>query len=291
MIRKLKKPKIDEVSLVDKAANLRSFFFVKNSKKEEGLVKKAITSIRIDSDGTYDGTTISIDNVPIDPEYFNFSTNAGDEYYHPTIDCYYTLSEKAEKGEFSTMCSYSLQKNKKNQDDSDETISNVVPEDCLEKFAKNIDILVDIKDIVPPEVREAITNLEKAVNVDETESEETQTEKEKEMEDTKEVKKTEDGAAKTENTEEAKTEETKETTETKEGTETNAEQTKPDKAAESKPDVVVMEQKDFDSLLAKLTTQVADSVVAKINAEKQAEEEVEIDLDQIAEMVQAAAAG
>jgi len=282
MIRKLKKPKIDEVSLVDKAANLRSFFFVKNSKKEERNIKKAISSIRIDSNGTYDGTTISINDVPIDPEYFSFNTNAGDDYYQPTVDCYYTINEKAEKGEFSTMCSYLLQKNKENQEGSDETVSNVLPEDCLEKFAKNIDVLVDIKDIVPPEVREAITNLEKAVKVDEMESEETKLEKEEEMEDTKEVKKTEDDTAKTENTEEVKTEESTE------GTDTT---TKTEEVIETKPDVVVMEQKDFDSLLTKLTAQVADSVVAKINAEKQAEEEVEIDLDQIAEMVQAAAAG
>ena len=306
-IRKLSDPEIEEVSLVDHGANLRKFFFVKNANKTDSEsteiyeFNKADTDIKVESNGTVDGTTISINGKKINPINFYFSMYKNEnETWENDVFCDYAIEEKGEKGDFSNVKLYRLQKVAQSKEAGDvedvkksasliqEYLKEVnldhLGEDGVVNLAKSLDILADYKTLVPPDVLEALNEITSiAVKKDEKQEEE---------------KKPEEGENKmTEENKEEKTEETSEKTE-----ETNTEATEGSKKEETESsNVIVMEKEELTSLVAditeKVTAKVTQDVTSQVSAlldeklKKEEDEEMEVSLEEISEMVLAAANG
>ena len=305
-IRKLTDPTIEEVSLVDRGANLRTFFFVKNlSKNQENDTpvpydfSKANADIKIESNGTVEGTTIKINDKVIDPTDFSFSLYSYD--WEKDVYCSYVLEDTAEKGEFSTTRRYVLQKSTPNDTDDTEktkktenlkksvsTIQDVIKEakldhmgeDEIADLAKSLDVLADYKDLVPPEASEAIDVLTKmAVKKSEQQDENKETEIKKEENEMKEEK--------TEETEKTEVNTEESPKEKEEATEAL------DNKGESKVDteVVVMEKEDLNNLVASITEKVTTSIKSELSTlleekiKDEGEEIVDIDLNEILSMV------
>jgi hypothetical protein len=72
--RELSDINVEEVSLVDRAANKRTFFFVKRDSSDDGGSgdDSTGTTIKIDSDGTIDGTKANVNGNDIDPHSIHF---------------------------------------------------------------------------------------------------------------------------------------------------------------------------------------------------------------------------
>jgi len=101
MSRKLTDIELQEVSLVDKAANKKKFLFFKqedeSAKHGSKKLKKKI-NIVIDSDGTIGGTKISVNGDELeDLKDFNFSFWSGVDSSNP-VSCSYSKSVETEDG-------------------------------------------------------------------------------------------------------------------------------------------------------------------------------------------------
>lgn len=89
MVRKLKDIEIEEVSLVDKAANKKKFLFYKQEDKLTKKLKKNV-NIVIESDGTVGGTKIVVNKEGIEKlSSFNFSFWSDSSATSP-VSCSYT---------------------------------------------------------------------------------------------------------------------------------------------------------------------------------------------------------
>lgn len=300
VVRKLTDPEIDEVSLVDKGANLRKFIFVKHQKGTKSETDKNYnfnkidTNIKVESNGTVEGTTIEINGKKINPIGFHFSFYNNDEYdsFDNDVYCDYSLEEKGEKGDFSTIKLYRLQKaalpeaDIKKMESIKESASLIqdylkegelahLGEDEVVGLAKSLDVLADYKDLVPPEASEAIDYLISiAVKKNEEQVEINKNEKEEEM--TEEKKKTET------------TEEKSETAESKEETKENKETGKEVPASE-KTKVVVVDKEELLTLAASIKEVTAtmnerfSAIEEKLKDE--GDEEVDFTLDDVMAIV------
>lgn len=105
----LKDMKITEVSIVDAPANRREFLFIKSD------LEKAEADIQIKSDGSLQGTEITVNGKKIEDLksfYFSFYKPADDEeVYIDPVSCSYTVTSDAEDG-FVTSETYNLSKAK-----------------------------------------------------------------------------------------------------------------------------------------------------------------------------------
>lgn len=167
---------IDEVSLVDKAANKRRFFFIKNNEGEEVVsvvpLEKANTSIELKSDGSYEGTSITVNGKEVDPldfslSLYKFSQDDGQ------VACRYTTASKGKSGGFKSIKTYVLAKAKESNVDTEliksylkEVDIDSLKEDTVETLAKNLDTLADYKDILPSEVWNSISELINLASID-----------------------------------------------------------------------------------------------------------------------------
>jgi len=297
-IRKLTDPEIKEVSLVDIGANLRPFFFVKNLKsdlsgnlnEDDGSINsspctfsKADADIKIESNGTVEGTTIKINGKDISPIDFNFNMYSYE--WGGDVNCNFSIEEKAEKGEFSQNKVYSLQKSltgtdeqsEKEVDEIKKSVSTIqgflkdekldhMGEDEIANLAKCLDVLADYKDLVPPDASEAIEVLTSIAVLKSNKQDEVNIEiekKEEEMTEQKEEKKEEKGT-------EVKVEDPVKVEEPVEAKET------------PKPAVNLMNKEDLEKLEAsivdKVTTNVTDKISAMLDEKFKDEDDEEIEV-------------
>ena len=109
-------PEIEEVSLVDKAANKRKFFFVKRDEgSEEFELEKGDTSIAIKSDGTVEGTEVSVNGKAVS-NLIDFTFGFYVDSMWPSdkpqpVAARYTIKAKGESsGGFKSTRTYTLAK-------------------------------------------------------------------------------------------------------------------------------------------------------------------------------------
>jgi hypothetical protein len=92
----LRNIKVKEVSIVDAPATRRTWLFLKSD------VKKTDADIRITSDGTHEGTKLTVNGEEIEDLksfYFSYFKPAeGEELYIDPLSCSYTVSSDAEGG-------------------------------------------------------------------------------------------------------------------------------------------------------------------------------------------------
>lgn len=89
---------LQEVSLVDKAANKKKFLFFKQEKTPNGKKLKKKIDIAIVSDGTVGGTTISVNDEKItDLRDFSFYLYGGDDATNP-VSCSYSKFVESDDG-------------------------------------------------------------------------------------------------------------------------------------------------------------------------------------------------
>lgn len=177
--RILEDVEIEEVSLVDVPANLRKFFFIKrNSGTEKFEIEKGDTSISIDSDGTIEGTKITINGKKLkNISNFLFSFFLDSEFSDGSgpVFSQFTLTSDKKKDGFTSAETFTLAKAK--IDKSDNTTMdfmgidiNIDGEDGKD-IAKNLHVLKEYQDAFPQEVKESFRELvDVFVNKDKTET-------------------------------------------------------------------------------------------------------------------------
>jgi len=153
--RRIRRLKIDEVSWVDRPANLSPFLFVKNESKD--IDKKDVNlTVDFNTKGTPESTSLNVNGKSItDPQSFSL-------YYSPygdsiSLGCQYTMSTKGEtRGGFSSTRTYSLSKNAEEiiNEDTDEV--SQIPDNNLE----------DTKKLANPDDLEIINSLVKVIDPD-----------------------------------------------------------------------------------------------------------------------------
>ena len=104
----LKQIEIEEVSVVDAPANRKPFLFIKN---KVGL-RKAALDVRFESDGTPDGTTITVNGKKLEDVksfYLNFyRPDEDEELYFDPVSCSWTVEAGKVDG-FESSESYALE--------------------------------------------------------------------------------------------------------------------------------------------------------------------------------------
>lgn len=179
--RILEDVEIEEVSLVDVPANLRKFFFIKrNSGTEKFEIEKGDTSISIDSDGTIEGTKITINGKKLkDISNFLFSFFLDSEFSDGSgpVFSQFTLTSDKKKDGFTSAETFTLAKAKIDKSIDTETTMdfmgidiNIDGEDGKD-IAKNLHVLKEYQDAFPQEVKESFRELvDVFVNKDKTET-------------------------------------------------------------------------------------------------------------------------
>jgi hypothetical protein len=170
--RKLKDLKINEVSLVDRAANGRVFSVIKNNKIniEEPVEKAAKTDIEIKSDGSIENTVFIINGEQVNPANFWFSFyQYKDEYgeMDGNIACDMTIISPETEGGFKNVTSmYLADRNTPGDTMAVEKFlknSGVVYEKDIDymQLAKSAEVLDEYKGVIPTEVEEAVEYIKK----------------------------------------------------------------------------------------------------------------------------------
>ncbi len=170
--RKLKDLKINEVSLVDRAANGRVFSVIKNNKIniEEPVEKAAKTNIEIKSDGSIENTVFIINGEQVNPANFWFSFyQYKDEYgeMDGNIACDMTIISPETEGGFKNVTSmYLADRNTPGDTMAVEKFlknSGIVYEKDIDymQLAKSAEVLDEYKGVIPTEVEEAVEYIKK----------------------------------------------------------------------------------------------------------------------------------
>ena len=229
---KLTDADVDEVSFVTKPAFSRegvpqTFLFFKS---EDGTFEKKHADIQLKSDGTVQGTEITINGKSISPLEFNFSMFAPTDITDdtPTLPVFarYTVASKGESGGFSSTKTFILSETRKTEktdsgeveyeqpDVEDlETIQKYVGAEeeiamsktVASKFSASLNVLGEYYAEFPADVRQAIESISKIAVAGQIDEEDVIT-IEKSDKETEEKTVSEEGKKDEKTTEEASTE-------------------------------------------------------------------------------------
>lgn len=163
--RALKDMDIEEVSFVDRPANKRKFLLIK---REDG----EITELTIKTDGTSDGTTLSVNGGPVDAlKSFWFSLWPADDFDEGMMNGSYTVSE-TDGAEFDRETTFNLKKGMETMKLDKVLKSLGIPLDSVsEDKVEDLDSLLKFIDLMPPADAEHTLNVIKASLVKEEASE------------------------------------------------------------------------------------------------------------------------
>ncbi len=170
---------IKEVSLVDKPANMEPFMFVKN---EDGTLEKAHTSIKIDSDGTFGGTKLTVNGRAVTnlvAANLSMFGALSDEFDSEPIFFRYTTANKGRQSGFKSTRTHTLTKaNIEKQDIEDiepadpedlETITDflkidseiIISNDKASTIAKQLKTMGAYREALPSDFDKALIELAK----------------------------------------------------------------------------------------------------------------------------------
>jgi hypothetical protein len=153
---KLKDIEVDEVSLVDKAANRRKFLIIKQDQQVE---------IAISTDGSAEGTEVMIDGEEIDGlEGFWFGYSDNDEW--SDVSCSYTRIVDGDDA-FGRSETYYLKKREVNEMELLKLLKSIDinPDDVDESLAPNLTAVAEMFDVMPPELQKAQIEIIKSAMV------------------------------------------------------------------------------------------------------------------------------
>lgn len=170
--RQLKNMNINEVSLVDRPANKRKFLLIK---REDG----EITELTIKTDGTSDGTTLSVNGGPVDAlKSFWFSLWPADDFDEGMMSGSYTVSE-TDGAEFDRETTFNLKKGMETMELGKVLKSlGISPDSVSEEKVEDLESLLKFIDLMPPTDAASALNIIKASLVKEEASEQEEQEEE-----------------------------------------------------------------------------------------------------------------